>query len=235
MNEFDTLLTDSWDRIQGFFGINGHSSVDTSNMDAGQARAATSAATLRNAGLMMTVMGGINSAVGGYFAAKSQQYQDKSQALNLGYEADMAAINARSAEYSAESTLEAGKSQIAQLTMQEGQQKAAATATMAAHGIRLGMGSSAEISASQDIVKDINAYTIDANATRAAAQDRTQATSFRNQSLMDRTSAANANSSAASVSPFSAISTSLLTTASRVAQQWNTSQQAKLMFQYYGG
>src|ERR1019366_5905184 len=108
-----------------------------------------------NAGMMMTIMGGINSAGGGYFAAESQRYQDKSQALNLGYQADMASINARSAEYSAQSKLEAGKSEIANMTMAAGQQTASTTATMAAHGVRLGVGSTADITASQNIVKAI--------------------------------------------------------------------------------
>lgn len=236
MGEFDTLLTSSWDGIQSFFGINGHTTASLSpTMSGSQVSAATGAATMRNAGMMMTIFGGINSAVGGFFAAQAQQYQDKSQALNLGYESDMAAINARSAEYSAQSTLEAGKSQIANMTMAAGQQEASTTATMAAHGIRLGQGSAQDITASQNIVKDINAYTIDANATRAAAQDRTQATNFSNQSLLERTSGANATRSANSVSPFSAMTSSLLTTASSVGQQWNNSQQAKLLFQYYGG
>lgn len=236
MGEFDTLLTNSWDGIQSFFGINGHSTAAlTPTMSADQQKAATGAATMRNAGMMLSIFGGVNSAVGAYFQAQTQQYQDKSQALNLGYQADMAAINSRSAEYSAESTLEAGKSQIANMTMAEGQQKASTTATMAAHGIRLGVGSAADISASQDIVKDINMYTIDANATRAAAQDRTQATNYQNQSLMDRTGAVNATLSAKSVNPFSAMTSSLLTTASSVGSQWNTGQQAKMMYAYYGG
>jgi hypothetical protein len=233
---FETLLTNSWDNIQGFFGINGHSDASLSpTMTPGQVKAATGSATMRNAGMMMTIMGGVNSAIGGYFQAQTQQYQDKSQALNLGYQADMASINARSAEYSAQSKLEAGKSEVANMTMQAGQQTASTTATMAAHGVRLGVGSTADITASQNIVKAINMYTIDANATRAAAQDRTQATNFSNASLMDRTSAANATRSASSVSPFSAMTSSLLTSASSVGQQWNTSQQAKMMFAYYGG
>jgi adenine-specific DNA methylase len=233
---FSTLLTNSWDDVQSFFGINGHTTASLGpNMTPAQVKSATGAATMQNAGMLMTVMGGINSAVGGYFQAKSQQYQDKSQALNLGYQADMAAINSRSAEYSAESTLEAGKSQVANMTMAAGQQTASTTATMAAHGVRLGVGSTADITASQNIVKDINAYTINANATRAAAQDRTQATNFSNASLMDRTSAANATASANSVSPFSALSTSLMTSASSVAQQWNNSRQTRMMYAYYGG
>jgi hypothetical protein len=121
------------------------------------------------------------------------------------------------------------------MTMAAGQQTASTTATMAAHGVRLGVGSTADITASQNIVKDINAYTINANATRAAAQDRTQATNFSNASLMDRTSAANATASANSVSPFSALSTSLMTSASSVAQQWNNSRQTRMMYAYYGG
>jgi len=232
----DTLLTGTWDNIESFFGINGHTTATLNpSMTPDQVKAATTSASMRNAGMMMTIMGGINSAVGGYFAAQAQQYQDKSQAVQLGYEADMASINARSAEYSAESKLEAGKSEIANLTMRAGQQIASTTATMAAHGIRLGQGSAQEITASQNIVKSIDAYTIDANATRAAAQDRTTATNFSNQSLMDRTGAVNATLSARSVSPFSAMTSSLLTTASSVGQQWNNSQQAKMMFAYYGG
>jgi hypothetical protein len=236
MDEINTLLTSSWDGIQSWFGINGHTTASLNpSMTTDQVGAATSSATLRNAGLMMTIMGGVNSAIGSYYAAESQRYQDKSQALSLGYQADIASINSRSAEYSAQSTLEAGKSQIANMTMRAGQEKASTTATMAAHGVRLGVGSTADISASQDIVKAVNMYTIDANATRAAAQDRTQATNFSNQSLMDRTSAANANRSASSVSPFSSMMSSMLTSASSVGQQWQSSQQAKLMFQYYGG
>lgn len=236
MDGFNTLLTTGWSDIEDFFGINGHTTAKLGlDMNDDQIKAATSSATLRNAGLMMTIMGGVNSAIGSYYAAESQRYQDKSQALSLGYQADIASINSRSAEYSAQSTLEAGKSQIANMTMAAGQQKASTTATMAAHGVRLGVGSTADISASQDIVKAVNMYTIDANATRAAAQDRTQATNFSNQSLMDRTSAANASRSASSVSPFSSMMSSMLTSASRVGQQWQSSQQAKLMFQYYGG
>lgn len=222
--------------FENFFGIGGHTTANiNSSMSQSQRDAATGAATMRNAGMMMTIMGGVNSAIGGYFAAQTQKYQDKSQAVSLGYQADMASINARSAEYSAQSTLEAGKSQVANMTMAAGQATASTTATMAAHGVRLGVGSAADITASQNIVKDINMYTIDANATRAAGQDRVQATNYSNQSLMDRTGAANALRSANSISPFSAMTSSLLTSASSVGQQWNTSQQAKMMFQYYEG
>lgn len=232
MGEFDTLLTGTWDGIQSFFGIN---EKMTPGMTADQQKAATTASTFQNTSMLLTVMGGINSAIGSYFAAESARYQDRSQALTLDYQADIASINARSSEYAAQSKLEAGKSQIANMTMAAGQAKASATATMAAHGIRLGVGSAADISASQDIVKDINMYTIDADATRAAAADRTQSTNFQNQALMDHTSAENMRRSADSISPFSAVTSSLLTSASSVASQWNTNRQNKMMFAYYNG
>jgi len=229
-----SFLTSTWTDVANFFT---GKSANTTRMNPDQAATAQKATAMQNAGLLMALMGGVNSAIGGYFQAKSQQYTDKSQALNLGYQADIAAINSRSAEYSAESTLEAGKSQIANMTMQAGQQEASTTATMAAHGIRLGSGSAQDITASQEIVKDVNAYTINANATRAAAQERTQSTNYSNQALMDRTGAVNANLSADSVSPFSAMTSSLLTSASSVASNWNNSQRLKMMYAngYYGG
>jgi hypothetical protein len=221
-----SFLTSTWNDVEDFFTGKG---ANTTGMNPAQAKTVQTAKGMQNIGVAMTLMGGVNSAIGGYFAAKSQQYQDKSQALNLEYAADIASINARSAEYSAESTLEAGHSQIANLTMAAGQAKASTTATMAAHGITLGSGSAQEISASQDIVKDINVYTINANATRAAAADRTQATNYKNQALMDRTGASNALASANTISPFSAATSSLLTSASSVAQNWNNSQRLKMM------
>lgn len=228
-----SFLTSTWNDVENFFS---GKNANTTGMNPAQAATAQKATAMQNAGLVMTIMGGVNSAIGGYFAAKSQQYQDKSQALNLEYQADIASINARSAEYSAESNLEAGHSQIENLTMAAGQQKASTTATMAAHGISLGSGSAQEISASQDIVKDINVYTINANATRAAAADRTQATNYTNQALMDRTGAQNALRSANSISPFAAGISSLLTSASSVAQNWNNAQRLKMMMAggYYG-
>jgi hypothetical protein len=234
MDDFSSLLTSSWSSIQNFFtGAN----ATTTNMNPAQIKTAQSATAMQNTGLLMSIMGGVNSAIGGYFQAKTQQYQDKSQALNLTYQADIAAINARSAEYSAQSTLEANKSQVANMTMQAGQAKASATATMAAHGVALGVGSTQEISASQDIVKDVNMYTMDANAARAAAADRTQATNYSDQSLMDRTRAQNALSSANSISPFAAVAGSLLTSASSLASNWNNSQRLKMTMGngYYGG
>lgn len=183
--------------------------------------------TMSNTALLTQIMGGVNSAVGGFFQAQSQQYQDKSQAVNLQYQSDMAAINARNSEYQAESDLRAGKSQIANYTMQEGQQASASAANTAARGLRAGVGTTRDVAASMTLVKDINVYNINSNAVREASAARVQATSYQNQSNLDSVSAANANRSASSISPFASVAASLLTSASSVASNWNNSQRMK--------
>lgn len=181
-----------------------------------------------NLALFTMVMGGINSAIGSYYQAESTRYQMKSQAVNMQYQSDMAAINSRQAEYTAESDLKAGQSEIFNYTMQAGQQKAGATAAMAARGLRAGVGTTQDVAASMDIVKDVNVYNINSNAVRQASAARMQATSFQNQSDLDRVSAQNMNRSAASVSPFAAGFGSMLTSASSIASNWNNSQRMRM-------
>jgi hypothetical protein len=148
------------------------------------------------------------------------QGQYKSQALNYQYQADIARINARSAEYDAQSILEASKTQIGQYTMQAGQAKASAKTEMAGRGLVLGEGSTREVEASMDLVKDMNVLNINSNAVRQAEAQRTAATNYRNEALLDDVSAANARRSAGAISPFGMAFTSLLSSGSQVASQW---------------
>ena len=178
-------------------------------------------------GLITAVMGGINSAIGSFYQAKSMQFQLQSQASSYQFQSDMAALNARGAEIDAQSILEAGKSEKANYTMRAGQEKAATTADTAARGVVLGVGSSRDVAASQDIVKEIDVMTINSNATRAAWAKRTQATNYRNQALLLNTSAANALRSSRSISPFMSLSTSLLGSASQIGTQWLASRDTR--------
>lgn len=175
----------------------------------------------KNLSVLTAVMGGITSAIGSFYAAKTAQNQYKSAAMTYQFRSDMAAINARSAENDAQSILEAGKSQVQQYTMRAGQEKAATTASTAARGVALGVGSTRDVAASQDVVKDIDMMTINSNATRAAWAQRTQATNYKNEALLDNVSSQNALSSSRSISPFGAGFTSLLGSASSIASQWN--------------
>lgn len=218
----DTLLTGSWDSIQQFFGIGGmtNADIDPGATD-GQRSVATAAQTLKNAGALTAIFGGINSAIGSYYQAKSQQYQEKSQASSLEFQSGMDAINAHGAEMSAQSIEEAGKTQVEQYTMKAGQEAAADQVSTAARGVDLSSGSAVAQRASDDLVKQLDVLTINSNATRAAWAQRTVATNDSNQSLLASTSASNLRTSANTISPGLAATTSLLNSATSVASNWD--------------
>ena len=219
------FLTSGWDAISNWFtGKN----VDTTGMSASMAKTAQTGQSLKNIGLLTSVLGGINSAIGTFYAAKTQQYQERSQASSYAFQSDMAAINASREETTAESIQEAGKSQIASYTMQAGEQKAAATASMAARGIALGVGSAANVSASMEVEKDLNVLAISSNTTRQAWAAREQGTNYANQALLDRVSSANATRSASTISPFASSVNSLLGSATQIAGNWDYNRWLKM-------
>lgn len=179
------------------------------------------AAAVKGAGTLMSIFGGINTAVGQFYAAKTQQYQMQSQASSLQFQAGMDAINAHGAEMNAQSIQEAGKTQVEQYTMRAGQEQAASTAATAARGIDLSSESAVDQRASNDLVKQIDVMTINSNATRAAWAQRAQATNYSNQSLLAGVSASNMLESANTVSPGLAFTTSLVNSATSIASKWD--------------
>lgn len=148
----------------------------------------------------------IASTVGAFNSAKGQK------AL-LGAQADIAEINARMSENTAQSVLHQGQQQVAQSTLKYGAVKSSQKAALAANGVDIGTGSAAEIQASTDIMKEIDSNTIHANAVRSAWGYRTQASNYQIEALTKRTAADGIN-------PFAQAGSSLLTSASKVAQQW---------------
>ncbi len=211
------LLTSTWNEVQGW--LSGESAA--AKAAPGMAKTAKVGQQAQSLGLVTSILSGINSAIGTFYAAKTAQYQEKSQASNFAFESDMAAINSSWAERTAQSIEEAGKSQIANYTMRAGQEKAGAVATMGARGVALGVGSTAEVAASMDLEKDLNVMAINSNTVRQAWAARKQATNYANESLLDRTSAVNSLRSAASISPGASTVNSLLGSATQVAGQWD--------------
>lgn len=212
------FLTSSWKAVENWFtGGN----ANTTGMPPIMAATARTGQQLKNIGLITSVLGGINSAIGTFYAAKTAQYQERSQASGFAFQSDMASINATRANITAESIDEAGRNQVANYTMQEGQQKASATASMAARGIALGVGSAADVSASMDVEKDLNVLAINSNTTRQAWAAREQGTNYQNQASVDRTSAVNTTRSANSISPFGNTVNSLLGSATQISGQWD--------------
>lgn len=170
------------------------------------AASSSSSMNLGQLGLGMQVIGAINGAIGSF-------YSTKAQISALEFQSDMAEINARIAERGAQSVLDQGQRQIGQLTLRAGQLKSSQRTAMAANGIDLGVGNAAEIQASTDIMKEIDKNTIEANAVRSAWGYRTQATSLQNEALVKR-------GTADAMSPFGAMTSSLLGNAGGVAMNW---------------
>ena len=114
----------------------------------------------------------IGQAIGGMYAAwkggKTTDYVMKKQA-------EIAEQNRQMAQLSAETAYRQGEAQAAQLTYKSGQVKAKQRTAMAANGVKVGVGSTAEVLASTDIMKEIDKSTIQMNALQAAWGYRQQA------------------------------------------------------------
>lgn len=161
---------------------------------------------LAQASLVGQIGGAASSAIGSYYSAKTQK-------INLQTQAYVADTNARIAELGAQSALNQGQQQVGALTLKAGQLKSSQRAAMAANGIDLGVGNAAEIQASTDVMKEIDANTLTANAVRSAWGYRTQAVNFENEALTKR-------ATAGAISPFGSAAGSLLGSAASVAGSW---------------
>lgn len=154
----------------------------------------------------MVGVGGLMSAIGSYGAAKTQK-------VNLQLQADLADINARMMESSAQSALMQGQRQYGSIMMKGAQVKGAQKAATAANGIDLSSDTAVRNFASTDFMAESDANTAEANAVRAAWGYRMEATNEQNQAIVERASAAGIN-------PTRAAMGSLLTTAGTVAANW---------------
>jgi len=158
----------------------------------------------------LMALGAIQSAVGTYYQAQTAKYQmqmqgitqsfqlgmqginAESSAANLEFNANMADLTAKQMENQAQWTMLAGQRQIGQLTLRAGKIKSSQRASQAARGIVAGVGSAAEEIATTDLSKEMDAITINVNATRAAESARVQKVNFENQSMIARVSAKSA-------------------------------------------
>lgn len=162
--------------------------------------------------LIGQIGGAASSAVGSYYGAKSQ-------ASTLNFQAGMADTNARMSETAAQGALMRGQRESGALTLKAGQLKGRQRAAMAANGIDLGEGNAAEIQASTDVMKEIDANTIESNAVMEAWGYRTQGVNASNEALMAR-------ATAGSISPFGSAAGSLLGSAGSVASSWYSMNKA---------
>lgn len=163
-----------------------------------------------------SLAGMASSAIGSFYSAKSQK-------SSLKFQADMAEINAKLAETSAQGAMLRGEREVGALTLKAGMLKGRQRVALAANGVDLGVGSAAEIQASTEIMKEIDANTIKSNAVMEAWGHRTQSVNSRNEGLMAR-------STASGISPFGSAAGSLLGNAGQVASQWYSLSKAGAVY-----
>lgn len=99
-------------------------------------------------------------------------------------QADIAKINADTMNLHYQQRLFAAEGEYQRETMQAAQVKARQKVALAANGVAIGVGSTAEQLASTDIVKKINLNRLESNAKSEAWGYRAKETDYRNQALM---------------------------------------------------
>lgn len=151
--------------------------------------------------------------VGAFMSVLSAYQSSKAMKSNLRFSAEMAKINAEIAELSAQQTLLAGQRQHGASRLRYGQLKGAQRAALAANGVDLGEGNAAEVQASSELLAEIDANQITANAVQAAWGYRTQGTNYENKARMDE-------ATASGISPGLNATSSLVTNAGNVAGNW---------------
>lgn len=153
--------------------------------------------------IAMMGIGAASSTVGAYYSAAGQK-------SSLGFAAGIADLNARAAEQGAQVTLQGGERQYQSSRLSTAALKGKQRAGLAANGVDLGVGSAVSILTTTDVMGEIDANTIQANAVRQAWGYRTQATAYENEAMMKR-------ASASAINPGMAAFTTMLTEGSKVA------------------
>lgn len=153
-----------------------------------------------------SVVSGIMSVASTFYAAQGQQSMLEAQA-------ELARINAASAESAARAAMLAGQREEQRLRLQTGMLRSRQRASLAANGVDLGEGSAARVLASTDILGEIDANQIAANAIGRAWGYRAQATQARiDANLTD--------ARADAINPVASAAGSLLSSAGSVAASW---------------
>ena len=149
-------------------------------------------------------------------AANTERYKLSSQALNFEHQRDMAKLNKRMLESQAQHIGRAYNKQIAIRTLKAGQAISSTKASFAARGIQMGVGSTANVFASAELVKEIDRLTMNTNKVRAMNNQRLRAVNMGIRGDMLGVSANNLFSTASAVSPFMNMTSTLLTGATNI-------------------
>jgi hypothetical protein len=151
--------------------------------------------------LAASVFSNLTEAYAGFHGARMAQEEAKSQASAYGHRARMLELDRRAAELRAESILEAGQVEAGMVSLEGEQRRAAIEASTAARGVEAGVGSAAEVQASEKLIEQIDVYNINLASVRAANAAREGAVAAGNEALFAGTSSVNLRRSARAARP----------------------------------
>jgi hypothetical protein len=150
------------------------------------------------------------STVGSYYTAKGQK-------IALRGQADLADNNARVAELAAQSAIRQGQKVEQSVRLRTANLKSSQRASMAANGIDItALGAhdtAANVLTTTDVMGEIDANTVAANAARSAWGYRTEGVNYKNDALLKR-------SGARSISPLLSAGGTLLSGATDVSSSY---------------
>lgn len=142
--------------------------------------AATTPANTMSGSQMALAGASIFSSFASMFSAWSASKTEKKL---YAIQARMQELQARAAQNQAEDILRAGNQKVAAITYQAGQAKASTKVSMAAAGVRVGTGNSAEVLATHDIVKEMQVNQTIANTIAQSYGAKRQAVNASNKAI----------------------------------------------------
>lgn len=178
------------------------------------------AAQMAQVSLVSQIGGMASSGIGAFYGAKSQQAALAGQAGILDANASLAKTQAKMAEAAAYYALDQGQKRVGAVTMKYGQVKGAQRARLAANGVDLGDGSAAELQASADLMKEVDALTISADATRESLRYKAQGIAAESQATAYGAEATMRRGAGEGISPFGALASTIVGSAGTVASSW---------------
>ena len=142
------------------------------------------------------------AATGAFFSEMVKRQQAKAQAQKLEFQAYEYEQAASAATEDAHLLIEAGKDEVSRMSAKVTGAKRQQVAQAGRRGIIAAAGSSAEVRASMEIMRQIDAKTINLNTERQANKRRMEAVNLRNRAMMARTSAANLRDTGKGIAPY---------------------------------
>lgn len=152
------------------------------------------------------IFGGISTAVGAYYTAAGERNSFEANANIADTNSRLALLTAQSVEQQGQREEQASRIDTANLKEKQ-------RVGFAGNGIALDSETAQRVLTSTDVLGEIEANTINANAARAAWGYRTEAVQYQNEALTNRATAKGIN-------PRTRAMTSLINSASDVSMTW---------------